>query len=673
MRAIAILALVVGIALLAGSIGLAVHDSGAREKAADGALVHVAEGEASQLQEYFGRARTINLITAHNPAFSDFYAESGPRASTILAQGRAARNAEDALAYLERLYPASIGEVCFIDRSGAENGRYVRGVRARFADLSLNERTNPFFAPTFALDAGQVFQAKPYVSPDTHEWVISNSTPVPPAGTPAAAIVHFEITLESFRRAAEAIAGDADVVIIDADTGAVIVDSRVVQRVGAPLGRPDDRRFASVVARGRDAGVATVDGRRAAFQRLADTPNNANHWIVVASDAVPAASFLATIGWAPAGIAFAAVVLLALAAITFRNSRRVLYDAAHTDPLTGLQNRRQLVLDLDSACQQAPAEGCRFALALFDLDGFKGYNDSFGHLPGDALLRRLAQKLALVAGDRSSAYRLGGDEFCMLTRLQAEETADDAARQGAEALSEEGEGFAIGASYGCVVLPDEAHTSADALAIADLRMYARKNASRPSAGRQTTDVLVRVQSERYPALGPHVSEVGQLATAIGERLGLSARQLRLLRQAAELHDVGKIAIPDAVLDKPGKLTEDEWALMREHTVIGERILAAAPALHDVAGIVRASHERFDGHGYPDGLAGEQIPLEARIINAADAVCAMTSDRPYHTARSYEGALDELRRCSGGQFDPVVVDVLIRTVSERPRSSDAVSS
>ena len=251
--------------------------------------------------------------------------------------------------------------------------------------------------------------------------------------------------------------------------------------------------------------------------------------------------------------------------------------------------------------------------------------------------------------------------------------ADDAARIGAEALAEAGEGFSIGASYGCVVLPDEAQTSADALAVADVRMYARKNASRPSAGRQTTDVLVRVQSERSPSLGPHVSEVGELAEATGARFGLSEYQLGLLRQAAELHDVGKIAIPDAILDKPGKLTDDEWALMREHTVIGERILTAAPALHDVAVIVRASHERFDGKGYPDGLAGDAIPLEARIINAADALCAMTSDRPYHTARSYEGALDELRRCSGSQFDPAVVDALIDAVSKRPAATDAVSS
>jgi len=158
--------------------------------------------------------------------------------------------------------------------------------------------------------------------------------------------------------------------------------------------------------------------------------------------------------------------------------------------------------------------------------------------------------------------------------------------------------------------------------------------------------------------------VGELAVAVGRRLGLDERALRLLRQAGELHDIGKIAIPATILDKPGRLSDDEWALMREHTLIGERILAAAPALRDVAAVVRSSHERFDGTGYPDGLAGDAIPLEARIVFAADALCAMTSDRPYHTPRSLEGAIDELRRHRGDQFDPAVVDVLVDIARER---------
>jgi HD-GYP domain-containing protein (c-di-GMP phosphodiesterase class II) len=124
-----------------------------------------------------------------------------------------------------------------------------------------------------------------------------------------------------------------------------------------------------------------------------------------------------------------------------------------------------------------------------------------------------------------------------------------------------------------------------------------------------------------------------------------------------------MAIPDEVLNKPGALTEDEWRLIREHTIIGERIVSAAPSLGDVAKLVRSTHERFDGAGYPDKLAGEEIPLEARIVNVADAFCAMTQDRPYRIAKSLEGALEELRRCSGTQFDPKVAEALIAVLRE----------
>ncbi len=667
-RAVAILALICGAVLLVGSVALGAHDRTERQAATDRGLVRVADGEAGRLEEYFERARSINLITARNPAFSEFYALPGAREAKIRAQGPVTRSTQDALAYLEQLYPASIGEVCFIDRSGAENGRFVRGVKTGVGALSLNERANPFFRPTFALRPGDVFQAKPYVSPDTHEWVISNSTPVPETGSPSAAIVHFEITLESFRREAAAIAPGSNIAIVDADTGRVIVDSRYPQRIGAPLGRPGDRRFAALVRGARATGVADIDGRRSAFRRLRETASNANHWYVVASDAAVGRSRLG-VGWAALGMATGALALLVFAAASFRSSRRVLFDAAHSDGLTGLANRRRLMADLDAACEGA-ASGGRSVLALYDLDGFKAYNDLFGHLPGDGLLRRVAQNLRREVGGRGTVYRLGGDEFCLLAPLAVGETGEDLVRRGAAALSESGDGFRIGASAGSVTLPDEAASPADALAAADLRMYAAKHVSRPSADRQALDVLLRVQSECSPSLAPHTSDVGELAVAVGRRLGLDERALRLLHQAGELHDIGKVAIPATILDKPGRLTEDEWTLMREHTVIGERILAAAPALYDVAAIVRSSHERFDGHGYPDGLAGEGIPLEARIVSAADALCAMTSDRPYQTARSLEGAIDELRRHRDGQFDPTVVDALVATLRERAAASRA---
>jgi len=266
------------------------------------------------------------LISAQNPSFRRFYTAPGGRLAKVKMHDPAIRGAESALAYLEKLYPTSIGEACFIDRTGPENARYVRGERATLADLSPDESANPFFGPTFALRAGQVFQAKPYVSPDTGEWVISNSTPVPGTGYPAAAIVHFEITVESFRRTAAAVAKQDDVAIVEAKSGKVIVDSRFAQSTGAPLGRQSDTRFAKLVTAGTVSGTTTVDGHRAAFQRLQQAPNNANHWYVVAVDRRPAGTLLRDAGWAPLGMAAAAFALLFLAAISFRSSWRRLHE-----------------------------------------------------------------------------------------------------------------------------------------------------------------------------------------------------------------------------------------------------------------------------------------------------------------------------------------------------------
>jgi HD-GYP domain-containing protein (c-di-GMP phosphodiesterase class II) len=151
---------------------------------------------------------------------------------------------------------------------------------------------------------------------------------------------------------------------------------------------------------------------------------------------------------------------------------------------------------------------------------------------------------------------------------------------------------------------------------------------------------------------------------VSRRLEVSAEDLGPLLQAASLHDIGKAAIPDSILDKPGPLNGEEWAFMRTHTVIGERILTAAPALIEAARLVRSSHERWDGSGYPDGLAGQMIPLGARIISVCDAYDAMASDRPYRSRMSPEVALEELRRCAGSQFDPVVVAALAAVLAER---------
>jgi two-component system cell cycle response regulator len=192
----------------------------------------------------------------------------------------------------------------------------------------------------------------------------------------------------------------------------------------------------------------------------------------------------------------------------------------------------------------------------------------------------------------------------------------------------------------------------------DGRMYDEKDGRRASAGRQSRDVLLRVLYERDARLQGHLSGLVELVRAVSVGLGLSDDELADVTLAAELHEVGKLAIPDSILLKPGPLSEEEWLFVRRHPLIGERILSSAPALAKVSRLVRSTHERMDGEGYPDQLAGEDIPLGARIIGTCAAFVAMTSELPYSAARSPEAALDELRRCAGTQFDSDVVETLV---------------
>jgi two-component system, cell cycle response regulator len=354
--------------------------------------------------------------------------------------------------------------------------------------------------------------------------------------------------------------------------------------------------------------------------------------------------------------AAALVVAVLRMAYTFSNTLRITAEAttaAMTDALTGLGNRRALLLDLEAELAHADG-GDSTVIVLFDLDGFKDYNDTFGHPAGDALLVRLGGRLKTAVAGRGSAYRLGGDEFCTLLRLDADRVGDDVDRAVA-ALHDRGEGFQVASSHGTVILPAEARDSARALQLADQRLYAQKGVRRRQATtRQVRDVLLQMVSERPPELRDHIDDVASLAQGVGRRLGLRAHELHEVVRAAELHDIGKMAIPDAILHKPGPLDAPEWEFMRQHTVVGERMLHVAPALAGVAQLVRWSHERVDGGGYPDGLRGEEIPLGARIVAVCDAFHAMTSDRPYRRAKTLDEAIAELERHAGTQFDSDVV-------------------
>ena len=351
-------------------------------------------------------------------------------------------------------------------------------------------------------------------------------------------------------------------------------------------------------------------------------------------------------------VAIAAATLAALVSARQLLAQRELIDLqgqlrtqATTDALTGLGNRRKLLADLQ--CHVGQEAERPALLALFDLNGFKNYNDTFGHPAGDALLVRLGSALEeAVAPFGGRAYRPGGDEYCVIadaTRRHALELA------AGHALTETGEGFAISAAFGIVAVSGDINDADEAMRQADVAMYAQKQSGRATAGRQSTDVLMRALTERHPDLGDHHHGVADLVAAVAARLDIDGDELTQLRQATTLHDIGKVAIPDTILNKPGALDQAEWAFVRDHPLIGERIVAAAPALGRTARLVRSSHEAYDGSGYPDGLAGADIPLGARIIAVCDAFDAMISDAPQRDPDDDSGGA---RRVAPVRRDPV---------------------
>jgi diguanylate cyclase (GGDEF)-like protein len=364
------------------------------------------------------------------------------------------------------------------------------------------------------------------------------------------------------------------------------------------------------------------------------------------------------------GLVAAAVLLLILAGIFDLLARRELVSQAQTDPLTGLGNRRMLMRDLRVKLKAADIAH-PLMLMLFDLNGFKAYNDTFGHSAGDDLLARLGRALGTAVGSFGAAYRLGGDEFCVLAPI-GQQGVDSIITATATALTEHGTGFSIDASYGTILLPSETQDVAEALRLVDQRMYAQKRSGRRSADRQSQDVLLHVLHERSPDLGTQAHEVGALAGLVAHRMGLSQEDIQCAVQAGELRDVGRVAIPDAILNKSAEdLDEEERAFLRSQPAISERIIGAAPALAQIARLVRSTGEHFDGSGYPDGLRGEDIPVVSRIVTA----CHRYVVRAHQTGSSSDpGVIREVLaavgREAGTRLDPGVVDALIAAVTDQ---------
>jgi diguanylate cyclase (GGDEF)-like protein/putative nucleotidyltransferase with HDIG domain len=361
---------------------------------------------------------------------------------------------------------------------------------------------------------------------------------------------------------------------------------------------------------------------------------------------------------------------------TALDNARLIETMAHQarfDNLTGLLGHRAFHEALEILVDRGKGP---FTLASIDIDDFKLVNDLHGHPVGDEALRRVAEALRRSVGEHDSVFRVGGEEFAVLLPAKDASDARPVAERLREAVASTPFTLPLRVSVGLACWPDDGSDRDTLLERADDALYAAKRAGKnrvAGVGEDDAHSALSRSGDRSSLLDIlrakdgdtllHCAHVGALAVEAGRILGLDSSRLAVLRTAGQLHDIGKLALPDAVLNKPGPLDDDEMQLVRTHSVLGAELVRAwgEPA---AARFVLEHHERIDGKGYPAGLSGDEISLEGRILHAVDALAAMTSDRPYRSAGTSEHALDELRAASGTQFDTAVVKALEQVLAGR---------
>ena len=382
---------------------------------------------------------------------------------------------------------------------------------------------------------------------------------------------------------------------------------------------------------------------------------------------------------------------LRLATQEMQQRNQQLLDAraqAATDWLTGLRNHRTFQEKVRDEVSQAQANGTSLGLIMLDIDGFKQVNDSLGHQAGDDILRLLAQALTGVVRWQD-AYRYGGDEFAVLLPGSDGPKATRIAERLRRAVAKrtDGNGAKVTVSLGIADFPHTVDSADQLIYGADAAMYWAKSAGKnrvcdwnkllkgrtegslpwyaADRGVKAPDVvaaLVAALAAKDPVTAAHTQRCSWYTAKLAEELGLGEEETSVIRLASLLHDIGKLAVPDEVLLKPGPLNEDEWAIMKQHPAAALHVLGHIRSIADATPAILHHHEHFDGSGYPDGLAGEDIPLASRILLVTDAFDAMTTDRPYRKAMPVEAAIEELERNSGSQFDSTIVEAFLRILA-----------
>jgi len=332
---------------------------------------------------------------------------------------------------------------------------------------------------------------------------------------------------------------------------------------------------------------------------------------------------------------------------------------SYHDQLTGVYNRRYYEEELKYMNKK---ENLPLAVIMGDVNGLKLTNDAFGHAVGDKLLQAAANVLRLTCRESDIVARVGGDEFIILLPRTGDLETDKIVNRIRKAISTvEVDSVMLSISFGWDVKVDMDESMGDVLKKAEDNMYTCKLFESPSMRGQTVYTIINTLHEKSIREKNHSERVSRLCEMMGYALAMNEKGVKELKTAGLLHDIGKVAISEKVLDKVGRLTKVEWEEIRRHPEIGFRILGAVNDMTDLAKFVLAHHERWDGTGYPKGLEGEEIPLQSRIISIADAYDAMTSERPYRSALDEEMAVNEILKNAGTQFDPDLARLFVGKV------------